>query len=104
MEAPRRQNHYIVKQRWEALNIPLGTLKGGEKSQRCCSSTRGPRRAELQRVRARKARSHLDTNYLTTSSRRTSRGSVFVYWRHDRVHADGAGSLARDVFSEQVIS
>ncbi|KAG2825838.1 hypothetical protein PC112_g9524 [Phytophthora cactorum] len=49
MEAPRRQNHYIVKQRWEALNIPLGTLKGGEKSQRCCSSTRGPRRAELQR-------------------------------------------------------
>ncbi|KAG6945106.1 hypothetical protein JG687_00017479, partial [Phytophthora cactorum] len=47
----------------------------------------------------RKKQDHIWTRLGHLHEERTLRGREFVYWRHDRVHEDGAGSLARDVFS-----
>ncbi|KAG2830085.1 hypothetical protein PC113_g21171 [Phytophthora cactorum] len=68
-EIPEGTNHYTVKQRREALervavegckpttqalNIPLGTLKGWQKKATLLFEYKGPRRAEQQRARATK--------------------------------------------------
>ncbi|KAG3113577.1 hypothetical protein PI125_g7230 [Phytophthora idaei] len=90
MEAPRRQNRYTVKQRREALERVAVEGWGPDKQ-----NYKGPGREKQDHIWTRLGHLH---------EGRTSRGRVFVYWRHDRVHEDGAGGLARDVFSGQVIS
>ncbi|KAF1794271.1 hypothetical protein GQ600_4708 [Phytophthora cactorum] len=93
MEAPRRQNHYTVKLRREALervavegckptaralNISLGTLKGWRKKSTLLFEYKGARRAELQRAR-REKQDHIWTRLGHLHEGRTSRGRGKIY-------------------------
>jgi hypothetical protein len=127
MEAPRRQNHYTVNQRREALeriavdgckptaralNIPLGTLKGWRKGAKKLFEFKGAQTSRTTKGQGAKSKITFG-HYLITFMKDVRREeevrqfvfyciflhnltneTVFVYWRHDRVHENGTGSLA----------